>query len=468
MTVDERIHEVMVEVADEVRPAPDPYGRLHARRRRVRRRRAVAAGSSLVVAVAAAAAIVLTPGGGGGPTVDSDGNDPMRSINQWSEKVRTTPTRGELAAKDPAYATELARLVAEHQRAGAYMVKAPVTEVNVVFVDDVGNARLALVAFHLAKPGQAGWVNSNAWLVAPKGASPAELAAPESISSIGVGLDPFTIAQSMQNDDGFEFAAAVAVAPGGCVVESAPMPGIDRWAPEPTGSYLVRTTATERPEWWRVVCDGVVKEMQPAAPAGPVPFPEVSKSVVDAAIKGARGHADQRLADASVRNALSNNPNELRGPTRVLWGGQITGAKPDISGSWDGTAVLTETPWMPNGWQISLDIRRQSEASDFPISVTATQATLDDPTRPAALLPIRLNESESVVVVVPDGATTVRAVRGESIVDTADVTGLVAVVDAPDAPDLVFEALDDSGGVLATAKLPGTLPNPFPYVVDWW
>lgn len=66
----------------------------------------------------------------------------------------------------------------------------------------------------------------------------------------------------------------------------------------------------------------------------------------------------------------------------------------------------------------------------------------------------------------PDGATQVRAVRGNSVVDTSDVVDHGALVDAADAPDLVFEAVDATGRLLAQGRQPVTM-SITPEVVGW-
>ncbi|GIF46416.1 hypothetical protein Afe04nite_09550 [Asanoa ferruginea] len=449
---------MLVELAGEALPAPDPYGRLHARHRRVRRRRAIAAGLGLIV-VMAVTAVVLSPGGGGGPTTDNDDTNPAHSMNQWSERMRETPTRGQVATADPAYVDELTRLLAQHQRAGDYEQKAGVSEVNVVFLDDVGDARVALVAFHLASPAPVtGYVNSSAWFAAPRGASAAEVAGAAATASFSSTLDPFMIVSKLGKPDGTNAGAAVALVPEGCVVESAPLPAVSDWKPEPTGSYLVRTTATERAEWWRAICDGVVRDSQPAPTVLPPEEPKpLTDAEVDAALEGARGQVDRQLASAAVRASTQIAPNQLSGPVRVLWGGQIAGAKPDDHGSWDGTGVLTAAPAAPSGWQVDLHIA--SPAADNTLRDLTGSWMPDDPTSPTAVVPMRFGGSDSVLVVAPDGAKAVRAVHDGSIVDTADVNGLAAVVDAPDSADLVFEAVDAGGTVLGSGRIPNAMPT---------
>jgi hypothetical protein len=455
MTVDERVRTALVEIADDVRPQPDPYGRLHVRRRRVRRRRRAMAGAGLALVAVVAATLPLLPGRGG-PTVDD--TDATRTIHQWAEQLRKSPVRGAFGAANPAYVAELAQLVAEHQRAGAFRVKAPVTEVNVLYLDDVGGGRVAFVAFHLATPDPTTkWENASAWFVATPDASAAELADPESTAGIGDGLDPFSVMAGLERLDGSASAKlALAIAPAGCVVETAPLPGLDVWTPEPTGSYLVRTPDTTRPEWWRVVCAGVVKDARPASPLPP--GPTLTEKQLDTALRGARGEVDQQAARQALQTSAWKDYGLETGPARVVWGGEVAGARADVNVSFNGDAVVTATPWVRDRWSVNVEIHYQETGPGGTVGTGIQQLMPDDPSDPAAVLPIRLGQGGSVLVIVPDDATTVRAVRAGTLVDTATVTGLAAVVDAPEAPDLTFEALDRDGTVLASAKLPPEPP----------
>ncbi|MEV4620499.1 hypothetical protein AB0J74_17550 [Asanoa sp. NPDC049573] len=109
---------------------------------------------------------------------------------------------------------------------------------------------------------------------------------------------------------------------------------------------------------------------------------------------------------------------------------------------------------MPRSWQVTVDVRYDGP-SDGSVATSAPIWTPDDPTGATTLLPIRLGESEPVLVVVPDGTAWARAVRDESIVDTAGVVAMAAVVDA-------------ASGVLGSARPLGEQPDPFPDVVGWW
>jgi hypothetical protein len=453
MMADERIREALVEIADEVRPGPDPYGRLRVRRRRVQRRRAAVAGAALTLAAIALVAVPLLPQRVG-PSVDGD--DAPRDIHQWAELLRNSPVRGKVGTSDPAFVAEFARLVSDRQRAGELRVTAPVGDVNVLFLDDIGTARVAFVAFHLTTPDPTTKLqNASAWFVARPGASEAELASPNATMGIADGLDPFAVQSRLSAANGVDAGAAVGLAPAGCIVETAPLPAVDAWTPEPTGSYVIRTRATARAEWWRVVCAGTVKEMRPADPF--LPTSPTTDAQLDEALRGARGHVDQDLARQAV-GAMQFQPNRVAGPARVLWGGQVTGAAADVNGPFNGDGVLTAWPRVHGGWTLHLQIRYKATSPGGATGRGATRWMPNDPTDLSTAVSLRLGESVSVLVVVPDGATTVRAVKNGTLVDTANVTGLAAVLDAPDDPDLTFEALDRNGGVLTTANLPGDPP----------
>jgi hypothetical protein len=465
MTVDERVRTALVEIADDVRPQPDPYGRLRVRRRRVQRRRAAMAGAGLALVAVVAATLPLLPGRGD-PTVDD--TDTARTIHQWSEELRKSPIRGAFGAANPAYVAELAQSVAAHQRAGEFGVTVPVTEVDVLYLDDVGRGRVALVAFRLAAPDPATtWENAMAWFVAPPGASAAELASPTSTAGIGDGLDPFSVVSGLERVDGSVNArVTVGVAPAGCVVETAPLPGLDVWTPSPNGSYLVRTLDTQRAEWWRVVCAGVVKEARPANPLGA--GAPLTEKQLDTALQDARGQVDRSAARRTVKLAQENDYSLATGPARVIWGGEVAGARPDLNGAYNGSAVVTAKPWVRDRWSVDVEIRYEKPGPGGTLDIGTHQLMTEDPRDPTAVLPIRLGESVSVLVIVPDDATTVRAVRAGTTVDTAEVTELAAVVDAPVGPDLTFEALDRDGTVLATAELPPDQPLSLGFDIVAW
>ncbi|MEV0717436.1 hypothetical protein [Asanoa sp. NPDC050611] len=140
--------------------------------------------------------------------------------------------------------------------------------------------------------------------------------------------------------------------------------------------------------------------------------------------------------------------------------------EPGSSGVPDSTAVVTATPWARGGWQVTTNLEYGEPANDGSLGMAMSVWRADDPGDRTAVLPLRLGESPSVLVVAPDGATTVRAMDHGAVVDTAAVQGSAAVVDAPHDPDLVFEATDRDGRVLSTGKLSQPLP-PDPDVVRW-
>jgi len=336
----------------------------------------------------------------------------------------------------------------------------------VLYLDDVDRARVALVAFHLATPDPTTkWENASAWLIAPPGASAAELTNKPPLA-VGDGLAPFETLAGFENEDGSAKAdVALAIAPAGCVVESAPLPAVDVWTPEPTVSYVVRTRETERPEWWRVVCDGVVKDAQPASVL--FPRPTLSEKQLDAAMRETRGTVDRATARMAVQSAQDTNPNMAAGASRVAWGGEVAGSQPDTNGSFDGRAVVTVTPWIQDSWCVSIEVRYPTERNGS-LGIGAQRIMPTDPSDPTAALPVRLGDGASVLVIVPEGATSVRALRAGAVLDTAQVAGQAAVVDAPDAPDVTYEAVDRAGTVLSSATLPPEPAHAVVADVNWW
>ncbi|SNS74640.1 hypothetical protein SAMN05421812_101632 [Asanoa hainanensis] len=449
MTVDERVHAALVDLADEVRPAPDPYGRLRARLRRVRRRRAGLAGAGLALIALVAATLPLLPSREDPAVVERP-----RDIHQWAEELRHSPVRGAVGTTDPAFVELFGALVYERVQVGAYGSIAPVSEVNVLYVDDIGSTRVAFVAFHRRTPNPVSrWENGGAWFVARNGASVSELADPRATAGIGDALQPFETRANPSGPGNTAAGVVLGLAPAGCVVESAPLPDLDVWTPEPTGSFVVRTTATERAEWWRVVCAGTVKELRPAETSRWSGMGRPTDAELDAALVGARGQIDRDLARDEL-GATWDISNRSTGPTKVIWGGRLAGV---LDGA-DGRAVVLATPFVGGGWQLRVNLLHTKLGPESPNNTGFFTWTPANPADTGAVLPLSLSAGFAKLVIAPDGAKSVRAVRDGVTIDTAEVTASAAVVDGPDAGRVTFEALDGDGKVIAAAKLPTASP----------
>ncbi|WP_203701562.1 hypothetical protein [Asanoa iriomotensis] len=458
--MDQRVRELLSDAADGVRAVPDPSGRLRARQRRARRRRVTAAGLGLVavIAIGGWAGLPAGPGHGeGGGVSDFD------RMQQWAERLRVSPVRGGLADADPGYVQELARLVLGHQRAGAFRITAEVTEVNVLFLDDIGDVRVAFVAFHRAVPDPTTqWINASAWFMAPRGAAASELADPRAEMGTGDGLSPFEVTGNFGTVD-LDSAAAIALVPDGCVIETAALPALDDWTPAQTGSYLVRTRATERPEWWRAVCDGVVREETAARQILPTTAP--TDEQVDAAVAGARGGIDRDAARFAM--GVGESLAYGSGPLTVVWGGRIEDPQPGDNVDYDDPATMVAYPAARGGWQVSVGTWSTGQPVEGEY-IGGGEAWLSwDPTTPSAIVPVRLDDSDSFLVVTPPGTSEVRSVAGGRTIDTAAVTDAAAVVRGAGTADVVLEALDAAGTVIGTVPAPADRPTDHHTAVGW-
>jgi hypothetical protein len=142
MTLDERVIKVLGDLTDDLTPEPDPYGRVRTRWRRHRRRRTAAASVGLVALVAAGAMTAVRVQGDSAPNPTDESNSNWTHVQAWSERLYESPVRGGLAG-DKVYVLALTTTVAQQQPQGQYR------EVRVLFLDDVGPYRVALVGLVL-------------------------------------------------------------------------------------------------------------------------------------------------------------------------------------------------------------------------------------------------------------------------------------------------------------------------------
>jgi hypothetical protein len=449
MTIDDMVGRALTDLTEDLTPLPDPYGRARTRFHRSRRRRRTALGASLVAAVLAAGA-VLVPSRDGGPPVAASPSIPAALLG-WAERLADSPTRGAVGA-DQAFVADFAGKLAARQRAGDYRVKVPVRQVKVLFADDIGTRRIAFVAFALAQPDPiTEWPNASAWFVAPRGATADALAAPSAVQSIGDGLEPFVVTNIA---DHVTDEVTVALAPSGCEFASAPLPEATAWAPEPTGSYIVRTHQTRRAEWWQITCDGVVKWEQPART---IPDGVLTDADLARATERVRGTFDRQLSQQAPSTLTATFGYAIRDLPRVAWNGRITGAEPDINGEFDGKAVVVAAPAVRGGWVGEVDIVYDAVSARGSQGTSQPFSTDTDPTDPSSVVAIRLGQNTSTVLVItPVGATTVRAVRanGEIVAQTA-VRDAGAVIKVTDPATVTFQALDRQGTVLSRGKVAG-------------
>jgi hypothetical protein len=142
---------------------------------------------------------------------------------------------------------------------------------------------------------------------------------------------------------------------------------------------------------------------------------------------------------------------------RVIWNPRIIGAEPDLNGEFDGRAVIVAAPAVRGGWVGEVDITYDAMSTRGSIGTSQSFSTATDPTGPSSVVAVRLGqETSTVLVITPTGATAVRAIRsnGEVVAQTAvRDAGAVITVTYPAA--VTFQALDRQGTVLGQSKIAG-------------
>ena len=259
----------------------------------------------------------------------------------------------------------------------------------------------------------------------------------------------------------------VAVAPAGCVIDTASDAQHQQWLPVSTGSYVAQAQPTTA-EWWRVTCDGTVHYQGPAQGTSSVTsLPQVSDTQLDAALAGARGTADRSIARDATRTlaAPGADGRQPTGTPRVLWGGTVPGS--------NDPAVLAAVP-VDGGWVVLFDYSNgQPGTTDLQSAFgVSTRVALDDPSSLYALrLANRTNSDPTgnVLVLAPRQATTVVSIasdgKEESRVTLTQGTGWIVASNSA-----VLRALDVSGKQIASYQLDSQsdlLPVAQPAIETW-
>jgi hypothetical protein len=437
------VHRAFAAVLEGARTQPDPYGRM-VRRARARRlvRRAATGGLVAAVATTAVAVSLTIPGGRPGPATPQTGTPGMAIDSDWARRLIASPPRGSLSG-DSAYVRALARAVDAQRH--SWDVFTDLDQVSILYAGDVGTSRVALVALHNQERAIA------VWLGAPRGASADTLAAQSLI--VSDRLVPFERGtySGRPYHDTQDITYLVAVAPAGCVIDTASDAQHQQWLPASTGSYVAQAQPTTA-DWWRVTCDGTVHYQGPAQGTDSVISPpQVTDTQLDAALAAARGNADRNIArDATRKLAAVQGPDgrQHTGTPRVLWGGTVPGS--------NEPAVLAAAP-VDGGWDVLFDYSNgQPDGTDLESAFgVSTRVALDDPSSLYALrLANRTNSDPTgnVLVLAPRQAATVVSIasdgREESRATLTQGTGWIVASNSA-----VLRALDVSGKQIASYQL---------------
>jgi len=444
MTTDERIGRALHTIADDLRPQPDPYGRLLARRRRADRRRVAGlAAAFLVVALGVAATARTWTMPDPPPPGQSEMERQFANTNAWAAELADGPTHGAVGA-DAAFVADLSAGMMRNWRDGWYDAeRLSVDRVTVPFVDDVGPYRIALVVLVLTEPDERKWPFAHAWLYGTRGADAATLVA--GAERVSHGLEPYAHTEYGTVEGP---VAYVAVVPPRCRFGTTTTPADPRWAPEPTGSYIVRTQPTAQPEWWQVDCGADVRVELPAPNRQGLPE-MLTEAQLDEILAGVRTQVDRTVARQCVRLASRGYPSvPVAGLPALVWLGDYTDTRPVTAGEVPRSdrAAVTVTPLDRGGWAVQLLIGWSIGTLGWSPSQRFTVA--GDPTRPDTTFVLRPHEEEPTYLVVPPaGAASVRALRGGTPVGAAPVVGGAARLEMSTPFDVV-EALGPNGAVL--------------------
>jgi hypothetical protein len=457
VTVEERLRSGLASLVEPVRPMPDPWGRLLARARRRRHTRRMLGALTAVLLVFFG---TLVPAG-----FSDRPPGPFDGYAYWSKTIIDGKPRGSVAAQTD-FVAELTRLITDEVRAGTndpalngFHDEPPSPRrVRVLFAEDVEQRRVVLVAV-TGNTSEPFLGTVLVWIEGPRGAAPAYLAeavaagdGPADVSFSTSDAQPFlTTTLDLQAPVGVD--ASIAVAPPGCSIETAASPALSDWRPEPTGSYIIRTAATTRAEWWRVTCDGVIRHVRPAPPAFDPASRDrltVTDEEVQRAVADTSGSADRDQARRVLSILVNDGGYTLTARPSVVWGGRVAG----VGGP--GTTMVVVAPVIGGGlWIGVVDTALDRPDPDRPGLGFGSFTTAADPTHPSTLLAIPLEPEPhtAILVIAPQGTAMVRAIdRGQRLVE-AMVTERGTLLTIPADADLAtlrVDAIDADGALIAT------------------
>jgi hypothetical protein len=403
-------------------------------------------------------------------------------------------------AGDPAFATDLpARITEILHGTGDYPADLygidkkwhPDQQVRLLFADDVGTHRVVLVAMRLAVadtppdplialeglpgPPAAGNRTKVLWFTAPRGASVSSLLSfftnsPDNGVLVGsMPAAPF-IDNTVSSVGDVQAVTSIGLAPPGCTVSTASSTDLGTFVPEPTGSYIVRTGATVRPEYWRVSCGGIVREQLPAPGFFYFPAPEA----IQAALAGASGLLPGDLQIAGVPDAiagsltvLAQRGSELSAAPQAIWAG-VPQVDPGPDPIPQAFAVVVAAPAARSGWFVAASLWEIVNGHDDMLGSALIRTSTDPATTVVAAL-VQVGDQTDVFVLAPRSANGVRleGPTGSVVRDVVLVSPAAVLALPSDPAGLVIQAYDEKSKTVG-APAPVSPADPGPDAAyDW-
>lgn len=471
------------EIADGVTPRPDPYGRLMRRRRRWWLRLGVL--TSVMATALAGGVVAVAPAGS--PEPNPTPPHEFRGELRWEARIIDAPVRGSLAA-DEAFLADLEHRIERRSRDegdhpmfedtnGRLMGE---VDARVVFAEDIDDTRLVALTLQrvsITSPYQRYGLTRLLWLTGPRGAAAEDLARPGpapggSRQFRTIDVAPFAYMQVGR--------VSVGLAPPECEVSTAPSEDLTSWRVEPTRSWIVRTAADYRPEYWRVTCDGVVRE------EWPVWRPAITRAEVTAALTDAPGQPRHDQVAGVMAEMTGQYRSELITLPRVLWAGivshdeaydSVTALSSPILPHYDPyhpEVTLLAAPAARGGWigHLSIDVDPRPE-STAPVGTSTDFTTAEDLGAPGTVLGLKVRGwSRMVFVLAPEGAARVQLVAPDgTVIDDAVVTQRALLLSLPAEAAMQagirVDAFDSAGAVIATAELGTTGGVESHHIREW-
>ncbi|GAA4253093.1 hypothetical protein GCM10022255_052480 [Dactylosporangium darangshiense] len=438
-TLEERLREEMARAVAPVRPEPDPYARLlRRRRRRGWRWGSTALAAAVVAAVLGAQALVAPSNPSPNPTPEPppyfrESNDV--ALDHWGRDIIAASTRGNAAQADPALVEALRQALDRVRRSWA--INPALDRIKVLYIVDVGGSRAYAAAYYNNERVQ--FVAA----AAPAGSGADALVSTDHGMQTGA-LEPFTL-----GGDAGKYT--IAMVPPGCLAapSAATKVGPDSslqqtWA---QGAAFVVEDRPALQRWWKISCDGVVREVLVAGsldgPHGPGTPPPAE-----------RGHADPEVVAQLLRYWPPLPGLDVR-DRRIVWGGTVEGESRSVAVGvgelGDGSAVVVAATGKGDGYLVtSVKPDTDLEQGAMP-SAQVTTAVSPRSDFVAVRLPAEDHRSLSdrLLVLAPPGAVELRAGSGPGAETKVTLADGVGVLHVPVPAKVIIRAVDAQGRTVA-------------------